>query len=378
MSARRVLLLNHGSQVSGAERSALALATHVDPGRYELTVAAPDEGPLLEMTRAAGVPASSIDTRPATLREPVVLLSNARALRQEIRARRICLVHANSFHAAKQVAPLAFLRRVPLVTSIRDIVPMTRPTMAALMCSRLVACVSEATAAHVRSLAPPRHHDRIRVVHNGVDPSALRLEDPPPRNAVLGIDDPSAVTIGMLAPLVPWKGQDLFLRASARALAAAAPPAHVFVIGGDQFCPPEYRRLLETSVRSAELAGHAHLLGHRADVAEVLSALDVVVCASTSPDPLPRAVLEAMAAGRAVVGPDAGGVPEQIVHGESGWLFPMGDEDALARLLEILIENPQARRSAGEMAARRAEQIFSIERHSRAMQDIYDEALGAG
>jgi glycosyltransferase involved in cell wall biosynthesis len=86
----------------------------------------------------------------------------------------------------------------------------------------------------------------------------------------------------------------------------------------------------------------------------VYRALDIVVNASTRPEPFGRTVAEALAAGRTVVAPSAGGILEQISDGETGRLYPAGDATALASILGSLVASPEERRRLGAAAARHA------------------------
>ncbi len=86
-------------------------------------------------------------------------------------------------------------------------------------------------------------------------------------------------------------------------------------------------------------------------------------------------VLEAMAYGKAVIGSDIGGIPELIVHGETGYLFPPGDHNSLrSRLLELM-ENPALRHRFGAAGRKRAEEHFSLDRHNAALMQLYSKVI---
>jgi glycosyltransferase involved in cell wall biosynthesis len=96
-----------------------------------------------------------------------------------------------------------------------------------------------------------------------------------------------------------------------------------------------------------------HFLGVRSDVAEILSASDVFALASHW-EGNPIAVMEAMAAGLPVVATAVGGVPELVVHGETGLLAPAGDEQAFADALAAVAGDPERRRDLGAAGLRRS------------------------
>ncbi|HTO10738.1 MAG TPA: glycosyltransferase, partial [Candidatus Binatia bacterium] len=97
------------------------------------------------------------------------------------------------------------------------------------------------------------------------------------------------------------------------------------------------------------------------DVLALHAAADVVVVPSVIPDALSRVVLEAMAAGRPVIGTRVGGTPELIEDGESGLLVPRADPAALAAAIERLLDDPALAARLGEAARRRVETRFAPE-----------------
>jgi glycosyltransferase involved in cell wall biosynthesis len=89
------------------------------------------------------------------------------------------------------------------------------------------------------------------------------------------------------------------------------------------------------------------------------------------------AALEAMACGVAVVGSDAGGLPEVVRHAETGYLLPVGDVDGMAaRSIEIL-KDDEHRREMGQAGRRRAAALFSADRVVSQYERLYERALGA-
>jgi len=87
------------------------------------------------------------------------------------------------------------------------------------------------------------------------------------------------------------------------------------------------------------------------------------------------AVLEAMAHATAVVASDIGGIPELVVHGETGYLFPPNDVAALRTQLLRLMDEPTLRRGFGAAGRARAEQRFSLDRHNGALMQLYSNVI---
>ena len=143
----------------------------------------------------------------------------------------------------------------------------------------------------------------------------------------------------MLARLSPWKGQDVFLRAFARAFEGS--PAEAFIVGGALFGETEYEQSLKTLAAELGIADRVHFVGHVQDPWACLVDADVLVHASTIPEPFGQVVVQGLWARCAVVASTPGGPAEVITDGVDGLLTPCGDVDALAVALERLRQRPR-------------------------------------
>ncbi|HWT83667.1 MAG TPA: glycosyltransferase family 4 protein [Candidatus Methylomirabilis sp.] len=171
--------------------------------------------------------------------------------------------------------------------------------------------------------------------------------------------------LGMIAVLRSWKGHLVFLQAL-RQLRDKGIDVQAVLVGEGPF-----RKVVQEAIRCHGLAAHVHLMGHREDVADILSGLDVVVSASTAAEGVPQALLQALAMRRPVVASDVGGTPEVIRPGETGWLVPPGDPEALAGALEeALADRPRAQR-LGETGRKIVEAEYSLQRMGEQMEELY-------
>jgi glycosyltransferase involved in cell wall biosynthesis len=146
--------------------------------------------------------------------------------------------------------------------------------------------------------------------------------------------------VGIVANLRPVKGLDVFVRTAA--LLANAHPGVQFRIAGEGEARPELAAL----ARDFGLGGRLDLVGRVTDVPVFLGGLQVAVLASRS-EGMPNAVLEYMAAGRAIVSTAVGAAPELLGGGARGLLVPPGDVAALASAIDRLLRD-------GDLAARLA------------------------
>ena len=131
------------------------------------------------------------------------------------------------------------------------------------------------------------------------------------------------VRVGLVATYARWKGHDVFLDAVARLDPGL--PARFYVVGGpiyrsagSQYSPEELRAKAE----ALGVAGRVGFAGHQADPEAVYRALDVVVHASTRPEPFGRVIVEAMACGRAVVVLRGGGPRSCSTTASLPWVVP--------------------------------------------------------
>jgi glycosyltransferase involved in cell wall biosynthesis len=167
--------------------------------------------------------------------------------------------------------------------------------------------------------------------------------------------------VGIVGRLVPIKAHHVFLDAAAHV--AAATPAE-FVIVGDG----ELRAKIEAQVAALGLTQRVHFLGWRADLPAIYADLDVVALSSLN-EGSPVALIEAMAAGRAVVSTRVGGVGDVIEDGRTGLLVPSGDVTALAAAIKALVDDPTRRQRLG-VAARSS--VYPTYRMARLVKDIDD------
>ncbi|CAG1020783.1 galacturonosyltransferase [Methylococcales bacterium] len=115
--------------------------------------------------------------------------------------------------------------------------------------------------------------------------------------------------------------------------------------------------------------------GHRSDIPEVLQQADIA-CLPSYREGLPKALLEAMAAGLPCVATDVPGCREAVRDGENGLLVPVRNPEALALALEQLIADPRLRHRLGQRGRQRIEQEFSTEHVVAQTLSLYKEMLG--
>lgn len=196
---------------------------------------------------------------------------------------------------------------------------------------------------------------RLRVIPNGVPDRDL----PAPARELAGDS-----AIGAVGRLSPEKGYDVLLRALAE-----LPGATLTLVGAG----PEQPRL-EQLAGELGLRGRIRATGWLTDYHPLLSTFDVFVQPSRT-DAAPLSVIEAMLAARPVVATEVGGLPELVIHGETGLLVPPDQPRALAEAIAQLLGDPDRRRRMGERGRAVARERFSVERMVDGYQLLYDELV---
>jgi glycosyltransferase involved in cell wall biosynthesis len=205
---------------------------------------------------------------------------------------------------------------------------------------------------HVDAVVPTTRWDADTLQRWGIPSSSLET-------VYLGVDDEwfdtaaeaddGVLHIVMSGRLIPWKGQHTLIAALAQI--AGTIPVEAWIVGeGD----PRYKAELEAEVLRAGLSGVVWFAGHRTDVRELMAKCHVAVHCSER-EPFGLVVIEAMAAGLAVVASDVQGPREIITPGIDGYLVPPANPDRLAERLVELARQPDRRRAlaaAGRNTAR--------------------------
>jgi glycosyltransferase involved in cell wall biosynthesis len=169
--------------------------------------------------------------------------------------------------------------------------------------------------------------------------------------------------IGYIGRLIQDKGIATLLRAVAQ---MSSPEVGIALIGTG----PDESAFRETA-RNLGIAERVRFLGYREDRLSFLNAFDLFVLPSLS-EGIPRCIMEAMGLGIPVAASDIPGCRVLVRDGETGCLFPPGDEKALARTLEILRINPDLRKALAQSAKARVYEQFSAKRMAREYELLFE------
>jgi L-malate glycosyltransferase len=193
----------------------------------------------------------------------------------------------------------------------------------------------------------------VRVVHDGID--VAKVQGLPRTDAHVEFWLPHGVPLIVnVGALVAHKGQTYLLDAMPLVM-RAVPDAHLVILGEG-----ELRASLERQVKDLHLERAVRMPGFREDVLSLMKSADVFVMSSVT-EGLGSAVLDAMAMGLPVVGTRAGGIPEAVVDGETGFLVPPREPGALAAALVQLLKAPLLRARYGHAGQARVAAHFGVD-----------------
>lgn len=382
-----MLYVNHTAEMSGGERSLIYLLNAL-PSTITPTVACP-QGPLALAVRQLRIPAVTIPAIDGSLRlhlrhtpqSILALVRAAFAIRRLAQAEAIDLVHANSIRAGLAAAMAAWLGGPPTISHVRDCLPVTA----------LTNLVHRFLGKHAATIIANSHYtaanfDRkgcraaVTVIHNAIDLNRfdpMRIGRDEARDK-LGLNR-SAMVLGVVAQITPWKGQIDAIRAVA--LLRRKRQAELLLVGEAKFRGGRarydtyaYRDLLTRTAQELGLGEAVHFLGQRSDVPEIMRALDLLLVPSWE-EPFGNVALEAMAMETPVIASDVGGLAEIVRAGKDGLLLPPKQPELWAQAINELLAQPELRAAMGRNGRRRVETEFDEARHLNQVLAVYRTTL---
>lgn len=375
----RVVFVLHTARPSGAELAVARLLA--DAEGFDAHVITFEDGPIVDQLRTAGVsaevvpvPAEVLEISRAELSPARSCLTAARGLGglgrmvRRLRQLRPDVVVATSLKSGLLCGLVEPLLPGAFVWSLTDLLDDPGYPRPAVRLARHFARNADATIANSAAtldswrLSPSRRHVVVHPGHSRREPATPEPEGP--------------ATIAMVGRLAPWKGQHVFLDALAEAI-AREPNAELrgVIAGAAMFGEETYAQTLRRRASRPDLAGRVTFLGHVPEPQRVLDAALIVVHASTAPEPFGQVIVEAMAAGRAVIASEAGGATEIVAHDINGLLVAPGDVHGLADAIDqLLCDVPRRRRLAG--AAQDTAARFSIAATVEATRSVLTGVAG--
>lgn len=365
----RLLQIVYDLGVGGLPRVVVTLCRSIDRSRFDVSVLCMRErGALAAELAEIGVPVHCLDRDP----KRADYLAFAKVLRH-LRRHPVDIVHTHNsepFIDGGMGAKLAGVRGFVHTDHARAFPDRRRTMLLEHLASRLADRVIGVSEHTTENLARYEHIARHKLVTipNGIDGAMFdRRIDVTAKRRELGIPARGPL-VGIGARLTEQKGVTFLLRAIA-ALRDRVPDLSALIAGYGPLEADHRREAAELGI-----AERVHFLGARLDMPAILQVLDAFVLPSVW-EGLPMVLLEAMAARRAIVATDVGGVSAAVSHNVNGLLVPPRDPAALANAIEQLVRDAPMRDRFGEAGRRIFEARFSADAMTRRYEALYQEAL---
>jgi glycosyltransferase involved in cell wall biosynthesis len=350
----------------GAETVVLNLASHLDPQQFR-SLAVVSKGSWVSQELAQrGVPIFTLPER--SYRLPGGL---AKLIRQE----KVAIVHSHlpdmNFYGSL-ASKLAGCKAIVTYHGPVELAEANRWRnalklwMVAKAATSIVVVCDYVSRMLVQAGFPA---SKITRIYNGVNLNLPQRNGRKTLRQELGLTDDNKL-VGMIANVRQSKGYEFFIRAAKQV--AGSDSKVRFVAVGDidsALATPLYRILDELSLRN-----RFQFVGFRTDVPEILSELDVFVLSSTA-EGFPLVTLEAMAAGKPVVVTRCGGPQEVVDDGQTGFLVPNRDSEALAGRISEILAAPHRAAEMGSAARCKVMREFSIAKMIANYEALYRNLL---
>ncbi|MBO9325452.1 MAG: glycosyltransferase family 4 protein [Roseiflexus sp.] len=364
---------------------------------HDVFLICPEEGPLPERTRAAGIP-TRIEPFPRRIRHTRSAAAYIARVASWLRCERIDVVHNHLAPTNVWGRLAARVAGVPVrLTQWPGPLPLEIPVsrrieMALAPLDSAIIASSTATQRIYETCGVM--HGRIHLIYYGFpfDPFDPMLDGSPIRREFgIAPDAPLVTMIAyMYSPMkerslrglnvfdgIGLKGHEILIEAAAHVRASL--PDVRFLIVGDALVPGEaerYKQKLYRIVADLGLQQTVLFAGKRTDIPAILAASDVAAVPSLSENV--GGAVEPLLMERPVVASAVGGLPDVVRNGETGYLVPPRDPQALAdALLHILSLTPAARRAMGRRGRAIVQELFDLNKTVGQTMHLYEELLSA-
>ncbi|MCG8490645.1 MAG: glycosyltransferase family 4 protein [Sneathiellales bacterium] len=359
----------------GVERGTIEMAAALKNAGWKSVVVSAGGTMVYELERL-GVPHITL---PVASKNPLVMFQNIGRLKKVIEDYNVDIVHARSRAPAWSALAAARKAKCLFLTTFHAAYTrggFLKNTYNSVMArgDRVIA-ISDFIAQHVIQNYGVQE-DKVVTIPRGVDckkfnPAAVSAE----RIIKMASDWqlPDGVSIVMLpGRLTRLKGHELLIRSLARLKDRNI--LALFVGAGEG--REAYRSELNALVRELDLEGKVQIKDYCSDMPAALMLADVIVSASSVPEGFGRISVEAQAMGRPVIATAHGGSLETVVDGETGWLVPVGDEEAMSKALEYALSmNSDERERVAAKTRQHVTEIFTIDRMCEATLAVYRELM---
>ena len=369
---RQILYVHGMESIGGAEQDLLVLLRRLNRTEWSPAVACPAQGEFRSLIEALGIRVFPVSYPP--WRKVTSCFSRYAAVRELTAALNSChpqLIHVNDLWWVPQT--LRAVRRlcgqpIPMIVHVRqNLKPKKVRAYQLDRVDHILAVSQRIQDTLERGGVLP---ERVSTLYSGVDTA---VGSPETEGTVVrmrhGIPS-DAFVLGTIANLLPIKGLETMIEALP-AVRMKVPTVHCVIVGGGS---DSYLRKLINLCKDRTVRDVVHFVGFQHPPWAYLASMDLYVQPSKD-EALGIAAIEAMAMGKAVVAARVGGLPEVVIEGSTGVLFPSGDAKALSEAVIALFEQPAIRLAMGRAGRERARRVFDLEETMSRLEWIYQKAL---
>ncbi len=359
-------------QVTGGNIVCLHLIEAALNQGWDVLVNSPSEGRFCDILREKKVKVYHLNTTRSFNWLSAVNMA------QLIKKERVSLVHAHAPFAGSVISSLAGkLAGVPVIihahlqdalssnSFIRSYQNMMNSWTSRKCCDAIISVSHQVKDALITEGFDSR---KFHVVHNGTPVNNHKIDSNIRNELNIPEDIQVVIHIGRLCKS---KGQHLLLQAAAN-LHQLGQEAVYLIVGKDLEQDGAYLQYLKDLAQELGINQSVHFLGHRSDIPQLLALSDLLVLPSYT-EGLPLVILEAMAAGLPIVATPVGGIPEAVIHQETGLLVPVEDVRALGDAILRLLQNPHLMQEMGNKGLGMVQKDFSVEKMCEEVFDIYQQ-----
>lgn len=378
MKKPRIIWLIDGLGSGGAENLTLSILKRFDKKKYHIRVCVIKEKPDSPIKAELEKSGISVDmVRMPSLRNP----SNLPKLLRYLRLHRPHLIHAQLQFSTIFGNIAGVLLQIPCVSTLHTVGKPTRRAaylrnqinwfILRNFCTKIIAVSEDTRSFHMSEGKIPE--TKIITIYNGIELSTFKpsdkIENAKKREEFNLPAD--AKIISTVAVLRKPKGIQYMIEAMP-AIIESAPNCKYMIVGDG-----EYGGALRELVREKELEKHIVFTGQQKDISTILAISDLFVL-PTLTEALPTVLIEAMAAGKAIIASKVGGIPEMIEDGLNGILIPASSPSDLAKACLRLIDDDNLRNRMAEKSLEIANQKFDIQKLIQSLNNLYDELIRNG
>lgn len=379
---KNILYLHAGAEMYGADKILLEIISGIDRSKYNPIVVLPNDGVLVTELKKLDIDVYIVNypilrrkyfNFKGMLNYLVQYKIKIKEIYKIIEDKEIDIIHVNTTAVLEGIS-LKRKCHAKLLWHVHEII--TNPKFVNyFICFLLgafadkIVAVSEATKNNIVK-SKLVSSNKIYVVHNGIKNSDIQLKQCGYLFDEFKINT-SSRRIGMIGRINSWKGQKDFVDALVPILENHK-DTFAFIIGG-VFDGEEWRvNDLKEYINKTSVANRFILSNFRNDTEYLFKFFDIFVMPSIRPDPFPTVVLEAMSAGKPIVGYNHGGVTEMVRQSVNGFLSKPKCPQGITESIEKLLDDKSILEDFGQQSQRMQRELFSIKKFNERFDELYE------